>query len=79
MNGNEIKDFDSFAVNSKRNLKIHRQQITHLQNFATNIYRIEAYDSIMCGYFCLGFIDFMLNNERESDFTNSFSANNLRK
>ena len=24
----------------------------------TNIYRIQAYDSIMCGYFCIGFINF---------------------
>ena len=26
----------------------------------TNIFRIQVYDSIMCGYFCIGFIDFML-------------------
>ena len=25
-----------------------------------NIFRIQAYDSILCGYFCIGFIDFML-------------------
>ena len=24
-----------------------------------NIYRIQAYDSIMCGYFCIRFIDYM--------------------
>ena len=27
----------------------------------TNIFRIQAYDSIMCGYFCIGFINFMFN------------------
>ena len=26
----------------------------------TNIFRIQAYDSIMCGYFCIGLIDFMV-------------------
>ena len=26
----------------------------------TNIFRIQAYDSIMCGCFCIGLIDFML-------------------
>ena len=26
----------------------------------TNIFRIEAYNSLMCGYFCIGFIDFIL-------------------
>ena len=30
------------------------------KNIKTNIYRVQAYDSIMCGYFCIGFIDFML-------------------
>ena len=29
----------------------------------TNIYRIQAYDSIMCGYFCIGFINFMFNGK----------------
>ena len=28
------------------------------RNIVTNIYRIQAYDSIMCGYFCMGFIYF---------------------
>ena len=28
---------------------------------ATNIFRIQAYDSVMCGYFFIGFIDFMLS------------------
>ena len=30
------------------------------QNLKTNIFRIQAYDSTMCGYFCTGFIDFSL-------------------
>ena len=30
------------------------------KNIITNICRIQAYDSIMCGYFCNRFIDFML-------------------
>ena len=30
------------------------------KNIKTNIFRIQAYDSIICGYFCIGFIDFML-------------------
>ena len=30
------------------------------KNIITNICRIQAYDSIMCGYFCNRFIDFLL-------------------
>ena len=40
------------------------------KNIITNIYRIQAYDSIMCGYFCLGFIDFMLKGKSLSEYTN---------
>ena len=42
-----------------------------------NIYRIKAYDSIMCGYFCIGFIDFMLKSKSLTDFTNLFSPNDF--
>ena len=28
-----------------------------------NIFRMQAYNSIMCGYFCIAFIDFMLNGK----------------
>ena len=29
----------------------------------------------MCGYFCIGFIDFMLSNKSLLDYTNLFSLN----
>ena len=44
-----------------------------------NIYRIQAYDSIMCGYFCIGFINFMFNGKSLSDYTNLFSPNDFNK
>ena len=49
--------FDSFGVEP-----IPKEIITFIgnQNIKTNIFRIQAYDSIMCGYFCIGLIDFML-------------------
>ena len=40
------------------------------------IFRIQTYDSIMCGYFCIGFIDFMLKDKSLIDFTNLFLPNN---
>ena len=45
----------------------------------TNIYRIQAYDSIMCGYFCIGFINFMFNGKNLTDYTNLFSPNDFNK
>ena len=45
----------------------------------TNIFRIQAYDSIMCGYFCIGFIYFMLAGKTLTDFTNLFSTDSFKK
>ena len=33
----------------------------------------------MCGYFCIGFIDFMLADKKSSDFTNLFSLYDFDK
>ena len=33
----------------------------------------------MCGYFCIGYIDFMLKGKNLTDFTNLFSPNDLKK
>ena len=32
----------------------------------------------MSEHSCIGFIDFMLNNKRLADFTNSFTPNNFK-
>ena len=33
----------------------------------------------MCGYFCIGFIDVMLNGKSLLDYTNLFSPNGYEK
>ena len=37
-----------------------------------NIFRIQTYDSVMSGYFCIGFFDFMLKGKSATNFTNIF-------
>ena len=49
------------------------------KNIITNIYRIQAYDSIICGYFCIGFINFLFNNNSLTDYSNLFSPNDFKK
>ena len=49
------------------------------KNIITNIYRMQAYNSIMCGYFCTEFIDFMLKSKSLLDYTNLFSPNDYKK
>ena len=50
-----------------------------MRNIKTNIFRIQAYYSIMCGYFCIGFICFMFNSKSLTDYTNVFSPNDFKK
>ena len=45
------------------------------KNIIANIYRIQAYNSIMWSYFCIEFFDFMLKGKSLLDYTNLFSLN----
>ena len=49
------------------------------KNIKTSIFRIQDYNSIMCGYFCILFIEYMLNNKTLTEFTNLFSPSNFEK
>ena len=76
MNGNNIIFIDNFEVEhiSKKIKKFIRRK-----NITANIYRTQVYNSIMFGYFCIGFIDFMLKCKILLDFTNLFSPNKFEK
>ena len=67
---NEVIYFDSFRVEHvPKEIKTFIRQ----KNIKTNIFRIQPDNSIMCGYFCIGFIDYMLAGKSLIDFTNLFS------
>ena len=68
--------FDSFGV--EHILKEIKTFIEN-KNIKTNIFRIQTYDSIMCGYFCIGFIDFMFKGKTLTEYTNLFSPYNFKK
>ena len=44
-----------------------------------NIFRIQAYDSIMCGYFCIEFINYIFDGKSLIDFTSLFSPHDFKK
>ena len=84
MNNNNVTYFDSFEVDHvPKQIKafINRSLPSALQNknIKTNIFRVQAYDSVMCGYFCIGFIDFMFKGKTLTEYTNLFSPNNFEK
>ena len=71
---NDVTYFDSFGI---EHIPKEIKTFISNKNIKTNIFRIQAYDSIMCGYFCIGFINFMLAGKTLTDFTNLFSPNNF--
>ena len=68
--------FDSFRV---EHIPKEIMKFIARKKIITNTYRIQAYDSIMCNYFCIGFINFMFNGKSLTDYTNLFSPNDLKK
>ena len=76
-NSNNVVYFNSFGVEHiPEEMKAF---INRSLSITTNIFRIQSYDSIMCGYFCIGFIDFMRSEKTLTEYTNLFSPNNLKK
>ena len=73
---NEVIYFDSLGVEQVP--KEIKRFIGH-KDIKTNIFRIQAYNSIMCGCFCIEFIDFMFANKTLIDFTSLFSPYNFEK
>ena len=73
---NEVIYFDSFDVEHVP--KEIKRFIGH-KNIKTNIFRIQTDNSIMCGYFCIGLIDFMFAGRSLIDFTSLFSPYDFKK
>ena len=63
---NDVIYFDSFGV--EHIPKKIKTFIRKNNNIKTNIFKIQEYDSIMVGYFCIGFIDFMLAGKTLTEF-----------
>ena len=68
--------FDSFGVKH-----VPKENIKFIKNtdIIANIFRLQAYDSIMCGYFCIKFIDYMFDGKTLLDYTNLFSPHDFKK
>ena len=76
LHNNDVTYFDSFGVERiPREIKAFVKN----KNIKTNIFRVQANDSVMCGYFCIGFVDFMLKGKTLTEFTNLFPPSNFRK
>ena len=72
----EIVYLDSFGVEY---LPKEIKEFIGNKNIKANIFRVQANNSIMCGYFCTGLIDFMLAGKKLTDFTSLFSPYDFEK
>ena len=70
VNNKTVTYFDNFGI---EHIPKEIQKYVGNRNVISNIYRIQNYDSIMCGYFCIGFIDYMFKVKSLTDYTKLFS------
>ena len=73
---NEVIYFVSFGV---EHVPKEIKRFIGNKNTKTNIFRIQADSSILCGNFCIGFIDFMFAHTTLIDFTGLFSPYDFKK
>ena len=76
MQNNNVTYFDSFGI---EHIPKEIKEFVNNNNIIINTFRIQAYNSIMCGYFCIGFIGFILAEKTLTEYTNLFSPNNFLK
>ena len=76
INTKNVTYFDGFGA---KHIPKEIKKFADNKNMITNISRIQAYDSVMCAYFYIGFIDFMFKGNSLTDFTNFLSSNNFKK
>ena len=77
VHNDDVIYFDSFgAEHIPKEIKTF---IDRSLSITTSIFRMEAYDSIMCVYFCIGFIDFVFTGKTLTEYTNLFSPNNFKR
>ena len=73
---NEVIYFDSFGT---EHIPKEINRFIGNKEIKANIFRIQAYDAITCGYFCIEFINYMLKGKTLLDYTNLFSPNDFKK
>ena len=76
MNSHNLTYFDSFGI---EHIPKEIKKLINNKNIKASICRIRANHSTICGYFCTGFVGFMLKTKSLLDCTNLFSSNKYRK
>ena len=73
---NEAIYFDSFGI---EHIPKEINKFIGNKNIISNIFRLQTYESIMCGYFCIEVINYMFKGKTLLDYTNLFSPNDFQE
>ena len=76
VNNKTVTYFDSFGVEL---IPKETKKLINNKNIIANIFRMQAYDSVMCGYFCVDFNNYKFMGKSLTDYANLFSPNNFKK
>ena len=76
VNNINVTYFDSFGA---KHIPKEMKKIVKNKTIITNFYKMQIYDSIMCRWFFIGFIDFTLKSKGLLDYANYFSPNDYYK
>ena len=75
-NRSEIVYFYSFGV---EHVPKEIKECVGNKNIIANVFRVQVNNLVLCGYFCIGFVDFMLAGNKMTDFTSFFSPCDFKK
>ena len=73
---NYVVYFDSFGV---EHIPKEIEHVAGNKEIKANIFRLQAYDSIMCRYYCMEFINYIFKGKTLLEYTNLFSPNDFKK
>ena len=79
INLDEYSDIGTDRIAGLEHIPIEIKRFIGNESIKTNIFRIQAYGSIMCGYFCIGIINFMPEGKSLPEYTNLFSPYDFKK
>ena len=75
-NRSEIVYFDRFGV---EHVPEEPKNFVGNKNIIANIFQVQVNNWVICGYFCIRLIDFMLAGKKLTDFTILFSLHDFEK
>ena len=75
-NRSETVYFNSFGI---EHVPEKIKEFVWNKKIKANIFRVQENNSVMCGYFCIGSIDFMLAGKKLTDFDSLFSLHDFKK